>query len=89
MDAVHLMRAITGRDRIVKIEGSYHGHHDAVMVSMYHDFDELGPYERPASVAAGSGIPQAMIDLASVVPFNDLEVLDARAHRAPTVRSPG
>ena len=33
MDAVHLMRAITGRDLIIKIEGSYHGHHDAVMVA--------------------------------------------------------
>jgi glutamate-1-semialdehyde 2,1-aminomutase len=77
MDAIHLMRAVTGRDRIVKIEGTYHGHHDTAMVSMFHDFDELGPYERPASVAAGSGIPQAVVDLVSVVPFNDLAVLDA------------
>jgi len=76
MDAVHLMRAITGRDRIVKVEGSYHGHHDAVMVSMFHGFDDVGPYERPASVAAGAGIPQAVIDLTTVVPFNDLDVLD-------------
>ena len=28
MDAVHLMRAVTGRDVIIKVEGSYHGHHD-------------------------------------------------------------
>jgi glutamate-1-semialdehyde 2,1-aminomutase len=76
MDAVHLMRAITGRDLIVKIEGSYHGHHDAVMVSMYSTEDELGPRERPRSVAAGNGIPQAMVDLAVVVPFNDLGVLE-------------
>ena len=33
MDAVHLSRGATGRDMILKIEGSYHGHHDAVMVS--------------------------------------------------------
>ncbi len=77
MDAIHLMRAVTGRDRIVKIEGTYHGHHDTAMVSMFHDSDDLGPYERPASVPAGSGIPQAVVDLVSVVPFNDLEVLDA------------
>jgi len=76
MDAIHLMRAITGRDLIIKIEGSYHGHHDAVMVSMYSDVDELGPRERPRSVAAGNGIPQAMVDLAVVVPFNDLAVLE-------------
>ena len=35
MDAVHLARGATGRDMILKIEGSYHGHHDAVMVSVY------------------------------------------------------
>ena len=78
MDAVHLMRAITGRDLIVKIEGSYHGHHDAVMVSMYSDVDELGPRERPLSVAAGRGASRRPWSTSSlVVPFNDLEVLDA------------
>jgi glutamate-1-semialdehyde 2,1-aminomutase len=34
MDAVHLMRAATGRDRIIKVEGGYHGHHDSVIVSV-------------------------------------------------------
>ena len=34
MDAVHLMRAITGRDLIIKVEGCYHGHHDSVQVSV-------------------------------------------------------
>ena len=41
MDAVHLARGITGRDHILKIEGSY-GHHDAVMVSVYPDLEDLG-----------------------------------------------
>lgn len=77
LDAVHLMRAITGRDLIVKVEGSYHGHHDALMVSYYNTLDELGPADRPASVLAGTGIPQAMADLVLVVPFNDLDVLAA------------
>lgn len=77
LDAVHLMRAITGRDLIVKIEGSYHGHHDALMVSYYNSLDELGPADRPASAPAGSGIPRAMTDLCLVVPFNDADVLRA------------
>ncbi len=34
MDAIHLARGFTGRELIVKIEGTYHGHHDAVMVSV-------------------------------------------------------
>ena len=45
MDAVHLMRAITGRDLIIKVEGCYHGHHDSVQVSVCPDDgeDDLRP----------------------------------------------
>ena len=42
MDAIHLARAATGRDLVLKIEGSYHGHHDAVMVSVRPPLDQLG-----------------------------------------------
>jgi glutamate-1-semialdehyde 2,1-aminomutase len=77
MDAVHLMRAITGRPKIVKVEGCYHGHHDAVQVSIYPSAEEIGPAERPASVPASAGVPAAMVELAVITPFNDLEVLDA------------
>ncbi|CAN5729832.1 aspartate aminotransferase family protein [soil metagenome] len=76
MDAVHLMRAVTGRDKIVKIEGCYHGHHDSVMVSVTNDLDELGPAERPASPASGAGIPRAITDLTLVAPFNDLDAME-------------
>ena len=43
MDAVHLMRSITGRDLIIKIEGGYHGHHDSVQVSVAPDEEDAGP----------------------------------------------
>ncbi len=73
MDAVHLMRAVTGRDLIIKVEGCYHGHHDAVQVSVMPDEDDgIGPASRPASVPASSGIPRAMTDLTLVATFNDL-----------------
>jgi glutamate-1-semialdehyde 2,1-aminomutase len=75
MDAVHLMRAATGRDRIFKIEGCYHGHHDSVMVSVYNDLDELGSPNRPDSPASGAGLPRAILDLVTVVPFNDVTAL--------------
>ena len=42
MDAIHLARGFTGRDVIVKIEGTYHGHHDAVMVSVKPPPEEMG-----------------------------------------------
>ena len=51
MDAVHLMRAATGRDLIIKVEGCYHGHHDSVEVSVLPEADEAGPADRPTAVA--------------------------------------
>ena len=75
MDAVHLMRAATGRDRILKIEGCYHGHHDSVMVSVYNDIEELGSPDRPDSPASGAGLPEAVLDLVTVVSFNDVAAL--------------
>jgi glutamate-1-semialdehyde 2,1-aminomutase len=75
MDAVHLMRAITGRNKILKIEGTYHGHHDSVQVSVYQLLRELGPPARPDSVPASTGIPRAITDLTVVAQFNDLEAV--------------
>ena len=42
MDAIRIARAFTGRDDIIKIFGSYHGHHDAVMVSIGVEYDRIG-----------------------------------------------
>lgn len=75
MDAIHLARGASGRDVIVKIEGTYHGHHDAVMVSVKPPADLMGDRERPASVPYGLGYPDAMTALTRAVPFNDAEAL--------------
>ena len=71
MDAVHLMRAITGRDLIIKIEGCYHGHHDSVQVSVCPEADDVGPANQPAQVPSSTGIPRAITDLTLVAGFND------------------
>jgi glutamate-1-semialdehyde 2,1-aminomutase len=73
MDAVHLMRSITGRDLIIKIEGCYHGHHDSVQVSVAPQRDEAGPPDQPESAPASTGIPRAITDLTLVAAFNDLD----------------
>ncbi len=73
MDAVHLMRSITGRDLIIKIEGGYHGHHDSVQVSVAPDEEDAGPREKPHSAPASSGIPKAITDLTLIAAFNDLD----------------
>jgi glutamate-1-semialdehyde 2,1-aminomutase len=76
LEAVHLMRAITGRDLIIKIEGCYHGHHDSVQVSVYPGADEMGPADRPASAPSSTGLPRALTDLTLIVGFNDLTAVD-------------
>src|SRR5262245_56507877 len=80
MDVVHLMRAITGRDLIIKVEGCYHGHHDSVQVSVYPDAADIGPAERPSSVPASTGIPRALTDLTVIVGFNDLAAVERVLH---------
>ena len=73
MDAVHLMRSITGRDLIIKVEGGYHGHHDSVQVSVAPGPDEAGPENKPRSAPSSSGIPKAITDLTLIATFNDLD----------------
>jgi len=75
MDAVHVARGATGRDTILKIEGSYHGHHDAVMVSVYPPLEALGERDDPCSVPYGGGYPKAITELTRSVPFNDASAL--------------
>lgn len=76
MHAIRIARAATGRDHIVKIEGSYHGHHDAVMFSVVPNADVLGGRDMPATTPMSLGIPPSVADYTHVVPFNDLTVLD-------------
>src|SRR3954464_4735677 len=76
MDAIRIARAFTGRDTVMKIFGSYHGHHDAVMVSIGVPYDEIGPPERPAQLPYGGGIPQAIVELTHAVHFNDAEGME-------------
>jgi glutamate-1-semialdehyde 2,1-aminomutase len=77
MDAIHLARGATGRDVVLKIEGSYHGHHDAVMVSVYPPVEALGDRDDPISVPYGGGYPRAITELTRSVPFNDADALEA------------
>jgi glutamate-1-semialdehyde 2,1-aminomutase len=72
LEAARLMRANTGRDLIIKIEGTYHGHHDALMFSVAPDPALIGPREHPVTVPQAMGIPDAFAALVRVVPFNDL-----------------
>jgi glutamate-1-semialdehyde 2,1-aminomutase len=81
MDAIRIARGLTGRETIMKIFGSYHGHHDAVMVSIGVPYEEIGDRDNLASLPYGAGIPSAVVDLTIAVPFNDAPAMERRIER--------
>ena len=82
MDAIRIARAYTGRDTVMKIFGSYHGHHDTVMVSIgFQDYADIGPADNLASIPYGAGVPQATVDMTVAVPFNDADAMERRIQR--------
>ncbi len=75
MDAIRVARGYTGREKIIKFEGGYHGHHDDVLVSIQPSRDLMGPIESPATVPASAGIPRSRIAETVIAPFNEPEIL--------------
>jgi len=76
LDAVRIMRGSTGRDLIVKVEGTYHGHHDALMVSVFPAEADAGPREHPTSVPQSKGLIRGAVETVINVPFNDAGALE-------------
>jgi glutamate-1-semialdehyde 2,1-aminomutase len=68
MSAIRLARAATGRDRIIKFEGCYHGHADSFLVKAGSGALTLGVPNSP-------GVPAALADLTMTLPYNDLDAL--------------
>ena len=76
MDAIRVARAVTGRNRIVKVEGGYHGHHDAVLVSIKPAIAEAGSTDALRPVPATQGLPAGVVTDTAVVPYNDAAALE-------------
>jgi glutamate-1-semialdehyde 2,1-aminomutase len=76
MDAIRVARGVTGRSRIVKVEGGYHGHHDAVLVSTKPSADKAGPATHPYPVASTEGLSPSVLTETVVIPYNDLDALE-------------
>jgi glutamate-1-semialdehyde 2,1-aminomutase len=73
MHAMRLARAFSGRDKIVKFEGQYHGMHDYALISVLpNDVSELGDVDQPVRLAWGRGIPAAVADTMIPLRYNDL-----------------
>jgi glutamate-1-semialdehyde 2,1-aminomutase len=77
MDAIRVARAASGRDTVVKMAGSYHGHHDTVMFSVVSNADMMGGRDLPDDRPMSKGIPPEMARRTLVVPFNDADALRA------------
>ena len=76
MDAIRVARGVTGRDKLVKVEGGYHGHHDEVMISMKPPVSEAGPADAPRAIPATAGITRAVLGDTIVIPYNDADALE-------------
>jgi glutamate-1-semialdehyde 2,1-aminomutase len=76
MHAIRLARGYTGRDVVLKFEGSYHGAHDSVLWStMGADVAKVGERVAPVAYKVSAGIPEMMRDLVQICPWNDVEIL--------------
>jgi len=89
MNAVRLARAFTGRPKLAKFEGAFHGTHDWVMVSVTPDPKTAGNRRRPKPVPWSAGLPPAVLKHVVVLPWNDPdaceEILDKEGGQVAAV----
>jgi glutamate-1-semialdehyde 2,1-aminomutase len=77
MDAIRVARGFTGREKLVKFEGGYHGHHDDVLVSIQPPRELIGPADAPNTVPASAGLPRSRVEETVVAPYNNPDALAA------------
>jgi glutamate-1-semialdehyde 2,1-aminomutase len=83
MHACRIARAATGRDKILRFEGAYHGLHDTVLVSVKPKEEDFGDINAPNSVPGGLGVIQAVLDNVTVATFNNLGSVENRFKQFP------
>jgi len=83
MMAIKAARAYTGRDRIAKFEGAYHGYYDDVQVSFNSRAPDWGSDDAPASLPSSGGLPKHRVQETVVLPWNDRDATERliTAHR--------
>ena len=84
MHPIRLARAATGRDKILKFEGGYHGAYDSALVSVKPHAPEFGDVHAPDAVPSGQGVPKAFVANVVVATFNDLESVELRFKQNPS-----
>lgn len=74
--ALRLARAYTGRKKLIRFEGMYHGFSDAVYWSKHPSLEKAGPDSNPVPVPQGPGMPEGIENSLIILPWNDREVLE-------------
>ncbi|MDQ0339246.1 glutamate-1-semialdehyde 2,1-aminomutase [Caldalkalibacillus uzonensis] len=87
--AIRLAHAYTGKSKIAKFEGHYHGGYDQVLLSINPPLDQAGPADAPVAVPDSAGIDVYYQEHTIILPFNDLEatadILKARKEELAAV----
>lgn len=81
MHALRVARAYTGREKILKFEGNYHGFQDYMLFSTYAPAEVYGSRRDPIPVPASSGLPGCLHTLVLTLPFNDFEGVENTLRR--------
>lgn len=81
MHCLRLARAYTGRAKILKFEGNFHGYHDQVMFAIGTPADRLGPETHPTAFPGSTGMAPGLDDLLVLVPYNRPDLLEEAFRR--------
>lgn len=81
MTAFRLSRAYTGKDKILKFEGMYHGHTDDALVNVHPNPENLGTKQNPTKIPETTGVPQEALETVETVPWNDTALLEQKLER--------
>ncbi len=76
MHCIRLARAFTGRQKLLKFEGNFHGYHDQVMFAIGTPADQLGPIENPNPFPGSTGIAAGLREQLIVAPYNRVDLLE-------------
>ena len=74
LNTLRAARAITGKSRFAKVEGGYHGTHDAVTVSLRVNPEQAGDPDRPVALPSSAGLPDGVVEQVVIIPFNEPDV---------------
>ncbi|HVX14045.1 MAG TPA: aspartate aminotransferase family protein [Pirellulales bacterium] len=76
LHCIRLARAYTGRPKLLKFEGNFHGYHDQVMFSLGTPADHLGPDDAPTPFPASSGLTRGIEEQLVLAPYNRTAIFE-------------